>query len=203
MYDNVTITSATTSTIPTVTNVVYTGTTPLSNLVLDDLVPNTLYYPYDANCLNVTKAKEINIGISDVKLITDDLNITHGVIMEFADGDKQKSICSEEDVFNLETGYLICLTKHLFKLRGSDNPTRDLAKNIRKAFKVYDDKILKELEEEDKKQRIAYRKAKRAEKKKRRAERKANAEKERQINIQKEAIIRAMRELEACKDDLK
>lgn len=145
-----------------------------------------------------------NYDISHVDLITNEENVLIGVRVQFASGDTQKAICNGDDVFSLETGIMICLAKHLLHLIGHDNPTKTLNKFVRSALKQYDNQMIAELEEEDRKNKLAFRRAKRAEKKKRREERK----REEAIEMQKEAYLRAMREfdketIDRKSDDLK
>ena len=102
----------------------------------------------------------------------------------FADGDKQKSVCREPDVFSLETAISICITKHVL---GGSNLYN---KAVRNGLKCYENKLKKAEAEEKEKERIEKRKAKLAAHKKRRAEKR----KEEQIETQKEAYLRAMRD---------
>lgn len=151
---------------------------------------------------------KITILLKEVKIITNEEDVAIGVKITFGNGDVQKSICSEDDVFNLEYGITICLFKELLKLMGSHNESRDYNNMVRDVLKQCEKQELAQLEEEAKKAQIEYRRAKRAEKKKRRAERKAAAERERQIEIQKEAYLRAMQEydrqrIDRTTDDLK
>lgn len=104
------------------------------------------------------------------------------VEITFADGDKQKSVCSEPDVFSLEQAISICITKHLLGGTGKYN------KAIKDGMKVYEDKLATEKFEKAEEERIAKKRAKREAYKKRKAEKR----KEEQIEIQKEAYVRAM-----------
>lgn len=104
------------------------------------------------------------------------------VEVTFVDGDKQKSVCQEPDVFSLEQAISICLTKHL--LGGSSTYN----KVIKDGMKVYKKKLDEDKAAKAEKERIAKRRSKKAAYMKRKAEKK----REEQIEIQKEAYIRAM-----------
>ena len=151
---------------------------------------------------------KISVALKEVKIITNEEDVAIGVKITFENGDVQKAICSEDDVFNLEYGITICLLKQFLGALGSTNASRDYNNMVRDVLKQYEKQELAKLEEEEKKAQIEYRRAKRAEKKRRRAERKAAAERERQIEIQKEAYLRAMQEydrqrIDRMTDDLK
>lgn len=178
-----------------------------------DNVPNTVWASIPStNPLGEWKIDLSNVKwkwlIKEVKIITNEEDVAIGVKITFDGGSVQKAICSEDDVFNLEYGITICLVKQLLKVLGSANASRDYNNAVRDVLKQYEKQELAELEEEEKKAQIEYRRAKRAEKKRRRAERKAAAERERQIEIQKEAYLRAMQEydrqrIDRMTDDLK
>lgn len=109
------------------------------------------------------------------------------VEVTFLDGDKQKAVCQEPDVFSLEQAISICLTKHLLGGTGAYNK---IIKNGVKVYKENQEEMRRVKAEEE---RIAKRRAKKAAYMKRRAERR----REEQIEIQKEAYVRAMREVGA------
>lgn len=104
------------------------------------------------------------------------------VEVTFMDGDKQKAVCQEPDVFSLEQAISICLTKHLLGGSGAYN------KAVKNGIKVYQDKQKDEVAAKAEEERIAKRRAKKAAYMKRKAEKK----REEQIEIQKEAYVRAM-----------
>lgn len=124
--------------------------------------------------------KEPNVKIKDVYIIVENKVVE----VTFTDGDKQKSVCREPDVFSLEMAISICITKHVL---GGSNLYN---KAVRNGLKCYENKLKKAEAEEKEKERIEKRKAKLAAYKKRRAEKR----KEEQIETQKEAYLRAMRE---------
>lgn len=76
------------------------------------------------------------------------------VCVEFADGKKEKAVCAEEDVYSLETGVAICLAKHAMGGSASYN------RAVKKAMKVYEDKLAREEEEAKEKARREKRRAK-------------------------------------------
>lgn len=104
------------------------------------------------------------------------------VEVTFMDGDKQKAVCQEPDVFSLEQAISICLTKHLLGGSGAYN------KAVKNGIKVYQDKQKDEVAAKAEEERIAKRRAKKAAY----MERKAEKKREEQIEIQKEAYVRAM-----------
>lgn len=111
------------------------------------------------------------------------------VKITYGDGTFTKAVCSENDVFDLDTGITICLIKRI--LGGGDCGNKNYNNLIRS---VHD------LMERDQREREEFKKYKLARKEKqkeiehKRAEGKARAREE-QIEIQKEAYLRAMREL--------
>lgn len=125
------------------------------------------------------------------KKITDVNIIVPNKVVEvtFADGDKQKAICQEPDVFSLEQAISICITKHLLGGSSAYN------KAVKSGFKVYEEKQRVEQMLKAEEERIVKRRTKKAAYMKRRAEKR----REEQIEIQKEAYVRAMREVEMKK----
>lgn len=130
--------------------------------------------------LSIKKESNVKIKIKDVNIIVENKVVE----VTFTDGDKQKSVCREPDVFSLEMAISICITKHV--LGGSSLYN----KAVRNGLKCYENKLKKAEAEEKEKERIEKRKAKLAAYKKRRAEKR----KEEQIETQKEAYLRAMRD---------
>lgn len=202
MSDSATITTRVTAN--TETGLYYVPTT-WSTTSTSSVYPYTLYSIADISCTGGTqerdKGRDITplLSVADVKLITDAEDIVRAIKVMFADGDVQKAVCSECDEFNLDTGYLVCLAKHLCHLLKSKTPSKDVNKGVRMIAKAYDGKLAKQLAEEDKKARIEYRRAKRAEKKARRKERREQEEREKAIDIQAEAYFRAMKMLSESK----
>lgn len=110
------------------------------------------------------------------------------VEVTFLDGDKQKAVCQEPDVFSLEQAISICLTKHLLGGTGAYN------KAVKNGVKVYTENQEEMRRVKAEEERIAKWRAKKATYMKRRAERR----REEQIEIQKEAYVRAIREIGAA-----
>lgn len=130
--------------------------------------------------LSIKKESNVKIKIKDVNIIVENKVVE----VTFSDGDKQKSVCREPDVFSLETAISICIAKHV--LGGSSLYN----KAVRNGLKCYENKLKKENAEAKEKERIEKRKAKLAAYKKRKAERR----KEAQIKMQKEAYLRVLRD---------
>jgi hypothetical protein len=118
------------------------------------------------------------------------------VKVTFIDDTFTKSVCSENDAFDLDVGITICTLKRLLGTN-SDNATKQYSKFIKHVHKVMEENALKEDAE---KARKASEKAKRRKIELKKAAEKLKA-KEEQIDIQKQAYIRAMREM--TEDDLK
>ena len=104
------------------------------------------------------------------------------VCVEFADGNKEKAVCAEEDVYSLETGVAICLAKHAMGGSASYN------RAVKKAMKVYKDGIAKEQAEIAEKARREKRRQKHLDYLKRREDKKREA----RIEEMAEAYRRAM-----------
>lgn len=125
---------------------------------------------------------DLNNEIIDVNVI-----VSNKVVeVTFIDGDKQKAVCQEPDVFSLEQAISICLTKHMLGGTGAYN------KVVKNGVKVYKENQKEMCRIKAEEELLAKRRAKRAEYMKRRA----NRRREEQIEIQKEAYIRALREVE-------
>lgn len=124
--------------------------------------------------------------ITDVNIIVPNKVVE----VTFVDGDKQKAVCQEPDVFSLEQAISICIAKHLIGGTGAYN------KIVKNGLKVYEDKLKDKNFAKAEAARIAKRRAKKAAYMKRRAEKR----REEQIEIQKEAYIRALKEVSATSD---
>lgn len=116
--------------------------------------------------------------IADVNIIVPNKVVE----VTFMDGDKQKAVCQEPDVFSLEQAISICLTKHLLGGSGAYN------KAVKNGIKVYEEKQRAERMVKAEEERITKRRVKKAAYMRRKAEKK----REEQIEIQKEAYVRAM-----------
>lgn len=104
------------------------------------------------------------------------------VAVTFDDGATEKAVCHESDEFSLETGIAVCLAKHA--MGGSS----EYNKAVKKAVKVYEDKLAKEKAEAEEKARREKRRAKHLAYLKRRDEKK----REGRIEEMAEAYRRAM-----------
>lgn len=104
------------------------------------------------------------------------------VAVTFDDGATEKAVCHESDEFSLETGIAVCLAKHA--MGGSS----EYNKAVKKAVKVYEDKLAKEKAEAEEKARREKRRAKHQAYIKRREEKK----REGRIEEMAEAYRRAM-----------
>lgn len=131
------------------------------------------------------------LAITDRKTIVTDVNVivpNKVVEVTFADGSKQKTVCSENDEFSLELAISICITKNLI------GGTSNYNKAVDNGIKVYEKKLHKQEEDRKEEERIKAKRIKLAAKRAERIARKKEEERERLIEIQKEAIIRAHRD---------
>lgn len=137
---------------------------------------------FDSKYINVVR-DVIRADIKDVEIIVPNKVVQ----VTFADGKKEKAICQEPDVFELEEAIGLCIAKYL--CGGSSR----YYKNIRSGIKVYKNKIKKEEEENALKELIKRKREKRLEYKKRKEEKK----KKESIDIQTEAYIKAVKKLKS------
>lgn len=154
------------------------------NMTLDNSFPRGQWIPLVFE-LKFLKVVDVNI-------------IVPGKVVEvtFADGTKEKSVCSKPDIFSLESAISICISK---KIMGGSSSYNNAVKH---GMKVYENKLKKKAAEKAEQERIEKKHAKRLAYKKRRAAKRAAEEhqrkakeREEQIEIQKEAYLRAMKEL--------
>lgn len=151
------------------------GDVALSRMLMTSPYLNPLVY------VSSTGTTGMSRRISDVRIIVPNKVVE----VTFVDGDKQKSVCQEPDVFSLEQAISICLTKHLLGGTSAYN------KAVKSGIKVYEEKQKAECIAKAEEERIAKRRVKRDAYMKRRAEKR----REEQIEIQKEAYVRAMTEV--------
>lgn len=132
------------------------------------------------------------------------------VEVTFADGQKEKMICHEEDVFDLRTCLFIAMAKHLYKktliYEGIEHKAKELmyekesvkiVNSALKEFRKNEEFVESEKRRiEEEKETAKRKKEKLIERKKRRREKKEAAERERLIEIQTEAYVRAMKLME-------
>lgn len=145
----------------------------------------------EATCANPNQKKEkqwIN-GLPAVKKVETYNNRV--VKVTFIDGTFTKSVCSENDTFDLDVGITICLMKRLFGQKG----TAVYNQLLRDIHNVMDEnEKVKKLEAEQKQLE--------KEKKRKNEEKRAAGrlkKKEEQIDIQKQAILRALDERDSAK----
>ena len=112
------------------------------------------------------------------------------VKVTFGDGSFTKSVCSENDKFDLDVGITICLMKRMLGKDGN----KKYNNAIRRIHKIMEDNLKAKEEEKAQKAKIKEENRKRNE---RRAEGKKKAIRE-QIDIQKTAYIEAINSLECC-----
>ena len=126
--------------------------------------------------------------IPDIKDIV--VHNNYVVIVEFADGTKEKAVLHPDDNFSTEYGIMICITKKLLGGSSSDGA------NIYNKLTEYALNVLKN--KEKKKAKDAAAKAERKADQEKRAKKKAakkEAKRNEQIQILKEAYISAMTEM--------
>ena len=151
----------------------------LSNRDYDDVFATMGF----AQPILYASSRKISREIVDVNIIVPNKVVE----VSFLDGDKQKAVCQEPDVFSLEQAISICITKHLLGGSSAYN------KAVRNGIKVYHERLVWEHRAEEENARIA----KRHEKHKAYMQRRAERRREEQIEIQREAYVRALREVNA------
>lgn len=114
------------------------------------------------------------------------MNNPRAVEITFENGDKFRAECCKGDVFDLETGISICITKSIIAaFIGKATCTREYNRFIRQAVKVYKQGIKDKAAAEEEKKRIENRKKKAALKKQRRKERKQKEQAEMMADVWK------------------
>lgn len=147
--------------------------------------------------------------------IKDYVIVVPGKVVEvlFEEGNTEKMVCQEEDVFDIRRCLFIALAKHMYKkeytFKGIEYKANEMM-YIKRYVKMIDDVIKKhhkgeldaqkkKQQEQEEKERIARRRAKRYAYK----ERRKHKEEEHLVELQKEAYLRAMREYNEVKADKK
>lgn len=129
--------------------------------------------------------------IENVSVYKDTNGKDKTVVIEFADGTKEKASTRHGDKFDLETGISLCIAKKMYAtLARTYDKSSGFSKIVHKAVKIYKNGIK---EEEARKKREAEEKL--AEQRKE-AKRKKRAEKRRQrkVNLLKDAFVAAFNE---------
>lgn len=125
-----------------------------------------------------------SVTIANIEMYNDRV-----VKVTFDDGSFTKSVCQENDIFDLDVGITVCLMKKMLD-DGKGNGTRIYNDIIRGAHKLINDKENEKIEKQMEKEK-QKKKAHKAIMKKQAKKMKA---KEEAIDIQKQAFIRAMQE---------
>lgn len=115
------------------------------------------------------------------------------VKVTFADGSFTKSVCSENDTFNLDVGISVCITKRMMGKDGHKNYNNMMRK-------VHEQMIKNAKDEVAKKAKIQEEKEKRKKDNEQKAEKKDRAKKE-IIDIQKTAMLSALEEFHSKTGD--
>ncbi len=161
------------------------------------------------------KLYKIEECISPFVKIKDYVVVVPGKVVEvlFEEGNTEKMVCQEEDVFDIRRCLFIALAKHLYKkeytFKGIEYKANEMM-YIKRYAKMIDDVLKKHYkgeldaqkkkqQEQEEKERIARRRAKRYAYK----ERRKHKEEEHLVELQKEAYLRAMREYNEVKADKK
>ena len=116
------------------------------------------------------------------------------VIITFDDGSKEKAVLNNIDIFSLEEGISICITKKMLSMQTNNNGSSAYNKLIKYCLKLYEKKQKAEEKAKLDKQYIKEKDKKVADRVKAKRIKKANENREKEIEIQKEAYLRAMRE---------
>lgn len=131
------------------------------------------------------KSKSVkSVEITDIEMYNDRV-----VKVTFDDGSFTKSVCQENDIFDLDVGITVCLMKKMLD-DGKGNGTRIYNDIIRDAHKLINDKENEKIEkqiEKDKRKKKAHKVMMKKQAKKLKA-------KEEAIDIQKQAFVRALQE---------
>lgn len=133
----------------------------------------------------------------------------HVVVVHFGDGQSEKMVCQEPDVFDLHRCLYLAIAKHLYKkeytTEGIEYKATELSMQ-KKYVKIVENAIKahnKMLKEQEKSERLELEciaaKNRRAQKKKEKREQVKELKREEAIEVQKEAYLRAMKEYKSDK----
>ena len=126
-------------------------------------------------------------------VITDIYDKPVAIEVEFSDGSKTKAVCSADDKFEYETGYLICLMKRTLSMySGGKYSTKLYNKFIRLADKALTEQARAEKAEKDRQDEIARRRAKKAEKRAKRKAAQLRKQREERVSVMTEAFTNAL-----------
>ena len=150
------------------------------------------YYMNEMSANNIAMSYSMIIPvIENVSVYKDTNGNDKSVVIEFADGTKEKASTRHGDKFDLETGISLCIAKKMYAtLARTYGKSSGFSKIVHKAVKIYNNGVK---EEESRKKRVAEEKL--AEQR-RIAKRKKRAEKRRQrkVNLLKDAFVAAFNE---------
>lgn len=114
------------------------------------------------------------------------------VKVTFSDGTFTKSVCSDNDTFNVDIGITICIMKRMMSKTEGNKKYNDMIR------KIHEQMIKNEKEKEEKKAAQIKKKEDNRKVNERKAKKKA-AQRAEQIDIQKTAFLEAMREINNVK----
>lgn len=135
--------------------------------------------------------------IADVNVIKDQDGNDRAVVVKFCDHTETKATLNRDDVYSLEQGISVCVTKRLlFEKIGANKSSAMYNKVIKRALQVMKNNEKMREQEIQECQRKEKKYAKLAEKKRMRKERIAATRREAEIELRKEAYKRAIMELE-------
>ena len=87
--------------------------------------------------INIDEAELMNLFIRKLENVrrVDRIDVydERAVIMRFTDGTYTKAVCTKEDVFNLETGIMICMLRKMLR---DDNENKNFKHTIRNLKKT-------------------------------------------------------------------
>ena len=130
------------------------ATTAINSNIYGDRTSGMFLNPYGPLPDNIIKS--IFIPETPWEKVVDVKILAPNKVVEvtFADGTRQKAVCDENDEFSMETAIAVCLAKRAMGGSAVYN------KAVKKAMKVYEDKLAREEEEAKEKARREKRRAK-------------------------------------------
>jgi len=167
------------STGTAVINNLYTNINDIEHICSNSVIcrPQYLNVEMTKDCITAVNR---NMKIKDVEII-----IPNKVVrVTFDDDTIEKSICHEDDEFNLETAIMVCIAKHLLGGAKFNNL-------ISKALKLYNNKIKAEEKAKEEEARIEAKRKKNHERLMKYIAKKEKEAREARINELAEAIVRA------------
>lgn len=168
------------------------------------------YYSADGLKIQLKSDYQINYGSSNEFIYSfEEIIPEHVVVVHFGDGQSEKMVCREPDIFDLHRCLYLAIAKHLYKkeytTEGIEYKATELSmqkkyvKIVENAINAHN-KMLKDQEKAERLEieRIAA-KNRRAQKKKEKREQVKELKREEAIEVQKEAYLRAMKEYKSDK----